>query len=358
MAVLASCKGLHRRDKGKNLGKRPPTIYTVADHAGVSIATVSRVERGLPSVAGPTATRVRASMRTMGYRPNGAARALAMRRHGAVGLVFPHLSGPYYAGVLHGLEEAASALGCNLFIVGTYGRGRAEDLVSDLSRRVDGLVVMGRTVPDALIARLQRSGLPLVLLARPAVGSSDVVRTENRRNAATLTRHLLDHGHRRIDFIGDPASSPDAAERWDGFVAAYGERGLPIPARPVISAFREVEGHAAALTVLAAESRPTALFCANDEIAMGAYAAAAERHLAIPSDLAVTGWDDIPVARFLNPGLTTVQQPLAEIGALAARLIVERVGGRRTKPVSTVLPTEIVIRSSCGCQPQGGTWEI
>jgi LacI family transcriptional regulator len=337
------------------LGKRPATIYTVADHAGVSIATVSRVQRGLPSVAGPTATRVKASMRVVGYQPNGAARALATRRHGAIGLVFPHLSGPYYAGVLLGLEEAASAGGLNLFIVGTQGRGRPEDLVSDLSRRVDGLVVMGRTVPDAVIARLQRGGLPLVLLARPAVGSSDVVRTENRRNAAALTRHLLDHGHRRIAFVGDPSSSPDAAERWDGFVAAHAERGLSAPSRPVVSAFREAEGKVAVLGVLA--SKPTALFCANDEIAMGAYAAAAERQLSIPGDLAVTGWDDIPVARFLAPALTTVRQPLAEIGALAARLVLARVGGSRKKPVLTILPTEMLIRSSCGCQSQGGTWQ-
>jgi LacI family transcriptional regulator, galactose operon repressor len=339
------------------LAKRAPTIYTVADHAGVSIATVSRVERGLPSVAGATASRVKASMRTVGYRPNGAARALATRHHEAIGLVFPHLSGPYYAGVILGLEEAASALGQNLFIVGTHGRARAEQLVSDLSRRVDGLVVMGRTVPDEVIARLQRTGLPLVLLARRAVGSSDVVRTENRLSAEALTRHLLEHGHRRIAFVGDPASSPDAAERWEGFVAAHWERGLTKPTRPVVSAFREVDGRAAVLDLLAGDSRPTALFCANDEIAMGAYAAADERRLSIPADLAVTGWDDIPVARFLAPALTTVRQPLEEIGALAARLVVERVAGSRKKPVSTVLPTEIQIRSSCGCQSQGGTWQ-
>ena len=337
------------------MGKRPPTIYTVADHAGVSIATVSRVDRGHPSVAGPTAQRVKASMRTVGYRANGAARALATRRHEAIGLVFPHLSGPYYAGVILGLEEAASALGRNVVIVGTHGR--SEQLVSDLSRRVDGLVITGRTVPDALIVELQRSRLPVVVLARPAVGSSDVVRSENRQNAEALTRHLIEHGHRQIAFIGDPSSSPDAGERWDGFRAAHRNRTLPIPLRPVVSHFREEDGRAAALDALRMVPRPTAVFCANDEIAMGVYAAAAELRIAIPGDLAVTGWDDIPAARFLAPGLTTVRQPLAEMGALAARLVLERGGGSRKKPVSVVLPTEIMIRSSCGCRSQGGTWE-
>jgi LacI family transcriptional regulator len=339
------------------LGKRPPTIYTVADHAGVSIATVSRVDRGHPSVAVPTAKRVKASMRSVGYRPNGAARALAMQQQDAIGLVFPHLSGPYYAGVLEGVEAEATAHGVNLVIIGTHGRTKAAELVTGLSTRVDGLLVMGRTVGDDVIAALQRQRLSVVVLARPSVGFADLVRTENRESAQALTGHLIQHGHHQIAFVGDPASSPDAAERWDGFVAAHRDGGLPIPIRPVVSAFREVEGRAAALRVLATPSRPTALFCANDEIAMGAYAAAAELRLSIPSDLAVTGWDDIPVTRFLAPGLTTVRQPLAEMGALAARLVLERVAGSRKNPVSTVLPTEILIRSSCGCQPQGGTWQ-
>jgi LacI family transcriptional regulator len=338
------------------MGKRVPTIYTVADHAGVSIATVSRVDRGHPSVADPTARRVRASMQSVGYRPNGAARALAMQRHGAIGLVFPQMSGPYYTGVIVGLEEAAAGLGQGVYIVGTQGRVRPEQLVTDLSRRVDGLVLTGRTVPDELIAELQRQRLPVVLLARTAVGASDVVRTENTRSAQRLTAHLIEHGHKTIAFIGDPDSSPDTAERWDGFLKAHRRARAGAPKSPELSALRETEGRATATRLLGSRARPTALFCANDEIAMGAYAAAAELGLKIPADVAVTGWDDIPVARFLNPGLTTVRQPLTEIGAVAARLLAERVNGSRRHASTTVLPTEIIIRSSCGCQPQGGIW--
>ena len=288
-------------------------------------------------------------MRLVGYRPNAAARALAMQHQGAIGLVFPHLSGPYYTGVLQGVEAQATEGGASLVIIGTHGRTQADRLVRELSGRVDGVIVMGRTVSDDLIADLQRRGLPVVLLARPSVGTADVVRTESRASAEALTSHLIGHGHYQIAFIGDPPSSPDAAERWAGFVAAHRAEGLPVPIHPVVSAFREVEGRAAALTVLASPSRPSALFCANDEIAMGAYTAAVEFGLAIPSDLAITGWDDIAVARFLAPGLTTVRQPLGQIGALAARLLLERINGTRRKSVSTVLPTEIMIRSSCGC---------
>jgi LacI family transcriptional regulator len=227
--------------------------------------------------------------------------------------------------------------------------------VAMLGSRVDGLLVMGRTVADNVIGGLQRQQLPVLLLARPPVGSADTVRTENRRSAQALATHLIAHGHRRIAFVGDAASSPDAGERWEGFVAAHRDGGLPIPIRPVVSAFREMEGREAVLQALATVSRPTALFCANDEIAMGAYAAAAELGLPIPTDLAVTGWDDIPVARFLAPGLTTVRQPMAEIGSRAAQLLLERIAGKRRQQVSTILPTEIIIRSSCGCPSQGGT---
>ncbi len=329
-----------------------PTIYTVADHAGVSIATVSRVDRGSPSVADPTAKRVRASMQEVGYRPNGAARALAMQRHDAIGLVFPHLSGPYYSGVILGLEAAAAALGQAVYIVGTQGRNHPEQLVTDLGSRVDGLVIAGRTIPDEAIRQLQRLRLPLVLLARNAVGTADAIRTENRRNAERLTSHLLQHGHRTIAFVGDPESSPDAMERWEGFRAAHQHLRRRVPNAPVRSAFGEAEGQQAAREVLQEAKRPNALFCANDEIALGAYRAAADLGLSIPTDIAITGWDDIALARLLSPGLTTVRQPVTEIGAEAARLLMERVNGSRRVGSTTVLPTEMTIRSSCGCESQ------
>ena len=255
--------------------KGVPTIYTVADDAGVSIATVSRVERGLKSVADPTARRVRASMERVGYRPNGAARALAMQRHDAIGLVFPQLSGPYYSGVLLGLEETAAERGQSLYVVGTQGRKHADQLVTDLSSRVDGLVIAGRTVPDQVIRELSRKHLPVVLFARKGVGTALAVRSENRRNAELLTRHSCSTAM-AIAFIGDPESSPDAMERWQGSRGAHQQVDSPGASRsvsrlrPIACAFGESEGHGAALRLLKGRSRPSALLCASDEIAMGA----------------------------------------------------------------------------------------
>ncbi|MBA3779640.1 MAG: LacI family DNA-binding transcriptional regulator [Chloroflexi bacterium] len=352
--------------------RRPPaTIYEVARKAGVSIATVSRVQRRNAPVAEATRARVLRAIDELRYQPSALGRSLAMGRHGATGIVFPDLSGPYYSEVILGFEEQTAAEGKSVLILGTHGRDQATDLVRDLAARVDGLVVMGRTIPDAEVAALEEQHVHVVMLARPPTGGADSIRTENRQSARDLARHLLDHGHRRICFIGDPSSSPDAAERWTGFCEAFAEAGLEPPAAPTVSSFRETDGRRAALAVLGdgeaatdgdtagggkklRADRPTALFCANDEIALGAYGACAELGLRIPDDIAITGWDDIPIARYLTPPLTTVRQPLRELGARAARALLEITAGERNSPIHQVLPTELVVRASCGCERDEG----
>jgi LacI family transcriptional regulator len=326
-----------------------PTMYTVANHAGVSIATVSRVLGGRGArVRDRTAQRVLTSARAVGYRLNGAARALAIQRLGSVGVVFPNLSGPYYGGVILGLEEAAQTLGQSVLIAATHGRPDSDDLVSGLVTKVDGLVLFGRTASDELIQEIAAT-MPVVLLSRPQVASASTVRTENLASARALAGHLLGHGHTRVAFIGDPTSSPDAAERWAGYRDALRDAGIRPPQAPDTCVFREAEGRRVAGLVMRRSRPPTALFCASDEIAMGAYAAAAELGLAIPGDVAITGWDDIPVARFLSPPLTTVRQPLAELGARAAALLQVGIDGVAEPAEPVTLATEVVIRGSCGC---------
>jgi LacI family transcriptional regulator len=326
-------------------------MYTVANHAGVSIATVSRVlgARGAP-VRDRTAQLVLASARAVGYRLNGAARALATQRHGAVGVVLPNLSGPYYAGVILGLEEAARTLGQSVLIAATHGRPDADDLVSGLATKVDGLVLLGRTASDGMVRELAAT-MPVVLLARPQVASAGTLRAENRASARALACHLVGHGHTRIAFIGDPTSSPDAAERWAGYQDALRDAGIRPPQAPDTCAFREAEGHRVVGLVLRRSRPPTALFCASDEIAMGACAAAVELGRAVPGDVAITGWDDIPVARFLSPPLTTVRQPLAELGARAAALLQVSIDGVAEPAEPVTLATQLVVRESCGCPP-------
>jgi LacI family transcriptional regulator len=338
--------------------KGSATIYEVAQHAGVSIATVSRVQRGNGPVAADTRARVARSIKSLDYRPSPNARSLAASRHDASGIVFPDLSGPYYSEVIYGFERETVEARNSVLILGTHGRERADDLVHDLAARVDGIVIMGRTVPDRLVAELARMKVPVVLLARPAVDGADTVRAENRNSASKLVQHLFGHGLDDLLFVGDPDASPDAAERWDGFVDAHSLTGRPQPARPLVSDFTEGGGHAAVRGRLAAglEGRrlPAGLVCANDEIALGALRAARELGIGVPEQLAITGWDDIPVAALVSPSLTTVRQPMRELGSTAAVLLAERISAGRVEPRHVLLPTSLVLRASCGCQALGG----
>jgi LacI family transcriptional regulator len=334
------------------------TIYEVARHAGVSIATVSRVQRGSGPVAAGTRERVVRAIEQLDYRPSPNARSLAAKRHEATGIVFPNLSGPYYSEVIYGFEREAVEAGQAVLILGTHGRDRSDELVQDLAARVDGLVVMGRTVPDHLVAELGRQGLPVVLLARPAVKNADTVLAENRQSAIALVEHLFSHGRRDLLFVGDPDASPDASDRWLGFLEAYRRAEHPAPPGPLVSDFTEPAGHAAVRELLAAAPRPQpvpdGLVCANDEIALGAIRAVRDGGLSVPDDIAVTGWDDIPVASLVSPALTTVRQPMQELGSTAAALLAERITGGRTTPRHVLLSTSLVIRASCGCEAYGG----
>jgi LacI family transcriptional regulator len=173
-----------------------------------------------------------------------------------------------------------------------------------------------------------------------------------------LVQHLFGHELDDLLFVGDPDASPDAAERWSGFVDAHLQAGRPRPAPPLVSDFTEIGGHAAVSSHLSAALDggilPGALVCANDEIALGALRAARELGIRVPGQLAITGWDDIPVAALVSPALTTIRQPMRELGSTAAVLLAERISTGRRQPRHVLLPTSLVLRASCGCQAIGG----
>lgn len=323
------------------------TIYAVAERAGVSIATVSRALRGSDLVTPATKERVQQAARELKFRPSRTARSLAEGRNAANGIVFPDLSGPYYAEVVLGYEEAAAELGRSVLILATRGRDNVEYQVGDLAGRVDGLVVMGQTIDDAAVRELAVTGLPIVLLARPRLDDLATVAAENRLAAKQLTEHLIAHGHRRFAFLGDPDASYDVAERWNGIRETLTSSGIEPPKDPIRCGFDETEGEAAAETALQAKTSPDVLVCANDEVALGALLVAERRGIAVPEELAVTGWDDIMAARHVRPALTTMRQPMRELGAHAARALDAQIEGG-SAPRLDVLPTALTVRSSCG----------
>lgn len=320
------------------------TIRDVARVAGVSIATVSRVLHGHENVRPGTRDRVHAAIEELQFRPNRLGRSLAERRHAANGIVFPDLSGPYYAEVVLGYEAVAAELGRSVLILSTHGRKAAPSMVEDMAGRCDGLVVLGRTVPDDVVVRLAARGLPLVLLARPAVGDIDSVQAENTESATRLAELVVDSGARRIVFVGDPDTSPDVAERWQSLARVVGQaHGVTLDVVPT-DGFGEADGAALAESALAADALADAYVCANDELALGVLSVLREHGVDVPGRVQVTGWDDVMAARYA--GLTTVRQPMRELGAAAARLLDERITGSRTDPRHDVLPTQLVVRTS------------
>jgi LacI family transcriptional regulator len=318
------------------------TIYHVAERAKVSPATVSRVLRGTQPVAPATEERVRKAVAELRFRPSRLGVALAERKHAANGIVFPDLSGPFYTEVVLGYEEMAAERGRSVLILSTRDRQDAAHAVLALADRVDGMVLFGRTVDDEVVREVAATGIPVVLLGRPEMPDVDLINTENEQSAYELTQHLLGHGHRRVVYLGDPNGSADAAGRWAGVSKALKEarRRRNI----AVCGADEQAGHDTAAELLTGSNRPDALVCVNDEVALGAMLAAEE----LGVQVAVTGWDDIMAARYARPALTTVRQPMRELGAQAAAALEERITGTRTGLIHRVLPTEVLIRDSCG----------
>jgi LacI family transcriptional regulator len=320
------------------------TIRDVARRAGVSIATVSRAMRDPSIVSDQTLHRVQNAASELDYTPSQLGRQLAERRHAANGIVFPDLAGPYYAEVVLGYEAVASELGRAVLILATHGRPAAAEMITRLAGRCDGLVVLGHTVSDEILMGLAERGVPLVTAARPSVVGVDSVSAENHRTAHALATHLAASGARSIVFLGDPELSPDVRERLAGIEAGADAAGLDVRVLAVDA--MDVPGGVRAGEDLVRRSGalPDAIACANDELALGLMTALRAGGVEAPRDLLVTGWDDIMAARYAE--LTTVRQPLHDLGATAARFLDDLIEGRRAEPRHEVLPTELIVRSS------------
>jgi LacI family transcriptional regulator len=327
-----------------------PTLHEVAEAAGVSIATVSRVVHGGAGVSESLRQRVRDAIDALGYRPSHSGRALVNRRHGAIGVVFPGLYGPYYSEVIHGIESVAVDQRIAVLILGTHLLDGATDHVFGLADRTDGLAVLGGTLHDADLARLVAGGKPIVLMAQHQALDLPTVRVDNHDSSFALTRHLLaGHGLRDLVFVGNRDNSPDVEDRWRGFVAAHAAQGLTPPDAPVPTGLEVHYGHQAGLEILGGDRRPAGVVCANDELALGVLSAARALDVRVPDDVAVTGWDDIPLAALSHPSLTTVRQPARALGARTAALLIDRIAGVGSGDGVVELPTSPVYRRSCGC---------
>lgn len=341
------------------------TIYQVAQRSGVSTATVSRVMADGKGFSAATRDRVLAIAAELGWVPSGPARGLASRRSGIVGLLFPDLGrsgeaeeeSPLYVDqVIRGAERAATAVGDAVLIAATQSES-GRQLAFSVAGKVDGLVVMARSLSDEDIMAISRS-LPVVVLANgDTSGGLDFVGADNPGGAREITTHLIrQHGYTDIAFLGGPLESPDSQDRFTGFRQAMRDAGLRVPAKPAaVGGFTEAGGQQAVRAMLAAGRTPRAIVCGNDEMAIGALSALRAARLRVPADVAVTGFDDIAASRHVRPGLTTVHQPMRELGERAVQVLLGRLADPARPPFSVILPTELVVRGSCGCTPHGTT---
>ncbi|MEU5980194.1 LacI family DNA-binding transcriptional regulator [Streptomyces sp. NPDC047315] len=346
-----------------------PTVYDVAEKSGVSIATVSRVYRNPDSVRAQTRDRVMEAARELGYVPSGSARGLASRSTGVLGLCFPDYADPdaeadavdddaavlYSDQIIRGMERAARRHGYALLIAASL-EGGPRSLVEQVAGRVDAFAVLARTVPTEDLEVISRR-LPVVMLAGPReIDHLDHIEVANFDGERELARHLVrDHRLRRLAFVGGERDSPDAEARFAGFREACREAGLPVPDEPAVRVemMTQAEGARAAEALLERPGeRPQALLFANDQMAIGALHALERRGVRVPEDLAVVGFDGIPLGRMVRPALTTVRQPMRRLGEEAVDLLVRRLGARERDPVSLMLPVELVRRASCGCPAQ------
>lgn len=329
----------------------PATIYEVAERAGVSISTVSRVLRKSVPVAESTREKVLAAVAELRYVPTGAASSLARKRQPTLGLVLPHLEGEYYAELLIGFELAAADLGYSVGLTLANPRSDAREAVYTLAERVEGLAFMARSAAsDDLISELS-GPRAVVTVARAAVRGVPAVFSGNRASAYDLVTHLVESGRRRPLFVGVPERGSDMEGRHHGYLEAMADAGFH-PADALKVPLGEAGGKRAAQMLLADGLKHDALVCGNDLMAVALLAELTEAGIRVPDDVAVTGWDDIHAARYVVPGLTTVSQPMRQLGRMAVEHLHARLTGESDPPEFVVLSSHVVYRGSC-CVDEG-----
>jgi LacI family transcriptional regulator len=341
----------------RSVGSAAATIRDVARVSKVSIATVSRVFNESKLVSGTTRQRVLASASRLGYWPNGIARSLITNRTHTLGVLMPDLHGEFFSEVIHGLDLKARERGFHILV--SRSSSSAEELTAALRSmrgRVDGLIVMAPVLNQVDAIGPSLGDLPTVLL-NPEAGNvdRDSISIANRDGARAVVRHLIRLGHRHIALITGPANNIDSRQRLEGYQAAIRESDAESAEELVsVGDFGERSGYDAAVKILERTPQPTAIFAANDYMAVGVIGALADAGLRVPEDMAVVGFDDIPLARYLTPPLTTVHVDMLRLGERAVDLLLERHGPDAPgSPRQELLPTTLVIRGSCGARPPG-----
>ncbi len=334
--------------------RRRPTIVDVASLAGVSTATVSRVVNGNGPYSAATAEKVMAAVHQLNFTPHTAAKTLASNKTNTIGLLLPEISGSFFTPLLRGIEAGAREAGYGLLIYSMKDRNSAlrpgRHPLGE--HNADGLIVFTDNLGDSEIRRFYQLNFPLILLHRsPPVGLNiPCVTFENKGGVHQLMDHLIeDHAYRRIAFLTGPAGNEDSYWRHEGYREALQAHGIAYdPALVRAGDFREEGARAPVQHWLDHGEEIDAIFAADDHMASGSIQTLATANVRVPQDVAVVGFDDIPTSRYLAPPLTTVRAPIEDAGREATRQLTRLIQSGKADPL-LLLPTEVIIRRSCGC---------
>lgn len=334
------------------------TIRDVAREARVSVASVSRALNGSPAVTDETRQRIASIAARLRYVPHSAARSLITKRTQTIGALLPDLYGEFFSELIRGIDLAARAKGLHLLVSSSHGDAdEAAAALRAMQGRVDGMLILSPHVDaDFLHANLPEATPAVLLNSALKSAQFDVLNIDNFGGAYAMTRHLLDAGHAGVAFIGGPDDNFDAQQRERGYREAMAAFAPKATAKIVAGDFSEESGYHAG-RVLAKDSKPVhAVFAANDMMAVGCLRAFAEAGLRVPQDVALAGFDDIPIARYITPALTTVRVRIADLGRSALESVataIEKPG--RARNAAQTLACDVVVRASSGGKDSGRT---
>jgi LacI family transcriptional regulator len=333
-----------------------PTIYTIAKEAGVSIATVSRALNNGSRISEATRNRVLDVANQMGYQPSASARNLAMKTTESLALVLPQISGPYYSELIRGAESISHINNYHLLIYSSPDVDNDDALLRLLPTRTDGIILGTHSSTLAYIRQLVKRHFPFILLGYSIPNLSiNSIYPDNETGAYQLTLHLIKvHHFRKIGFICGPENQNHSRERLVGYQQALIESDIKIhPEWIVPGKFDEGSGFLGAQQLFNLPDQLQAIVAANDQMAIGALAAARTANYSVPEDIAIVGFDDVPSAQYMQPPLTTVSLAIFEQGAKAVAQLLKQITQPDLPAQAIIVSTSVIVRSSCGCQPSG-----
>lgn len=324
-----------------------PTIKDVAKKAGVAVSTASYALNGKGKVSASTLERVRKAALELNYQKNGFASDLKSTRTNTIALILSDLSGPYYSELIKGVQEVTTSNGYGLIACSSIGGEESTANKFLREKRVDGAVVLAHNIDDDLLNLSANQDFPIVVLDRNLANDNIIhVEVNNEDGAMKATEHLIERGHNTIAFVAGPNDSHDSNLRFNGYMKALEKNNLTYYSRfKVTGDFTRDGGYRATRMLIAQQTLPEAIFYANDEMAIGGLQALKEKAIKVPEDISIIGYDDIQLAEYAYPPLTTIRQPKYEIGALSAHMIFQMLSGEEVEK-EYMLETELILRES------------